>query len=62
MLLAQYVVTDDGGSLGLTLFALVGMIIPLIALVAVCWVFWRAKRREDAAARERDGWRNAPSS
>ncbi|HXV34156.1 MAG TPA: hypothetical protein VD769_09110 [Gaiellaceae bacterium] len=62
LLLAQHVMTDDGGSLALTLLALVGMIVPLIALAVVCWVFWRAKRRDDEAARAPDGWRNAPSS
>jgi cbb3-type cytochrome oxidase subunit 3 len=60
-ILAQ-VVTTDGGSLALTLFALVGMIVPLLALVYVCWIFWKAKKREDAEADRQDAWRNAPSS
>jgi hypothetical protein len=64
ILLAQHVMTDDGGSLALTLLALVGMIVPLLALACVCWVFWRAKKRDDAAEASgvADGWRNAPSS
>jgi hypothetical protein len=54
--------SDGGGSLALSIVALVGMIIPLIVLGVVCWIFWRAKKREDAAERRLDAWRNAHSS
>ena len=59
--LAQ-VVTTDGGSFALTMFALVGMIVPLLVLVYICWIFWKAKKRDDAEAQRQDEWRNAPSS
>ena len=51
-----------GGSLALTIVALVGMTIPLFVLGGICWVFWRAKKREDEATRRLDEWRNAHSS
>ena len=54
--------SDDGGSLALSIVALVGMIIPFIVLGVVCWVFWKAKKREEAAERRAGEWRNAHSS
>jgi len=37
------------GSGALTAFlVVVGMVIPLVVLGVVCWIFLRAKRREDA--------------
>lgn len=62
ILLAQQVVTDDGGSLALSIMALVGMAVPLIALGVVCWIFWKAKRRDDAEERRPSEWRNVHSS
>jgi cbb3-type cytochrome oxidase subunit 3 len=53
---------NEGGSFGLTIFALVGMIVPLIVLGYVCWIFWRAKKRDEAESRRADEWRNAHSS
>ena len=61
LLLAQHA-PNDGGSLALTVFALVGMIIPLVVLGYICWIFWKAKKREEAESRRADPWRNAPSS
>ena len=52
----------DGGSLVLSIVALVGMIIPFAVLGWVCWIFWKAKKREDAAERRASEWRNAHSS
>ena len=52
----------DGGSLILSVIALVAMIIPFFVLGFVCWVFWKAKRREEAAERRMHEWRNAHSS
>ncbi len=50
-------------SLALSILALVGMIIPYFVFGYVSWIFWKAKKREDAA---RDAsklpWRNARSS
>jgi cbb3-type cytochrome oxidase subunit 3 len=61
MLLAQHA-PNDGGSLALSIFALVGMIVPLIALGYICWIFWKARKRDEAASRQTDEWRNAHSS
>ena len=52
----------DDGSLAITLVALVAMLIPWGVLGGVCWVFWRAKKREDEASARVEEWRNAPSS
>ena len=52
----------DGGSLILSVIALVAMIIPFIVLGYVCWIFWKAKKREEAAERRASEWRNAHSS
>jgi heme/copper-type cytochrome/quinol oxidase subunit 2 len=60
-LLAQHGGMDDGDSLAFSILALVGMIIPIIILGVVCWVFWKAKRRDDEEKRRRE-WTNAHSS
>ena len=42
-----------------------GIVLALgwIALGVVCWIFWRAKKREDTARLEAaNRWPNAPSS
>jgi hypothetical protein len=62
ILLAQHVMDEDGGSLAITLVALVAMLIPWFVLGYVSWVFWKAKKRDDAESRRTDEWRNAPSS
>jgi ACR3 family arsenite efflux pump ArsB len=55
-----------GGNAALTaVLVVVGMVLPLVVLGVVCWIFLRAKRREDARGREDEGeaeWRNAHSS
>ena len=61
ILLAQHA-GDDGGSFALTMIALVAMIIPWFVLAYVSWIFWKAKKRDEAEERRRDAWRNAPSS
>ncbi|MGH3035720.1 MAG: hypothetical protein ACRDMU_00935 [Gaiellaceae bacterium] len=61
-LLAQMHPSDGGGSLILSIIALVAMIIPFIVLGYVCWIFWKAKKREEAAERRASEWRNAHSS
>ena len=60
-LLAQ-LAPNEGGSLGLTIFALGAMIVSLLVLGYVCWIFWKAKKRDDAESRRADEWRNARSS
>jgi hypothetical protein len=62
VILAHGLAPDGGGSLALSIVALVGMIIPFAVLSWVCWIFWKAKKREEAAARRTGEWRNAPSS
>lgn len=61
LLAQQYVLTDDG-STALTVVVLIGMLIPLAVLGYVCWIFWKAKKRDEAEERRRESWRNAPSS
>jgi cbb3-type cytochrome oxidase subunit 3 len=62
ILLAQHVMDEDGGSLAITLVALVAMLIPWFVLGYISWIFWKAKKRDEAEARRQDAWRNARSS
>jgi heme/copper-type cytochrome/quinol oxidase subunit 2 len=51
------------GELVMTIMLVTVLAVIWIALGVVCWIFWRAKKREDAALAEREvEWRNAPSS
>ncbi len=61
VLLAQHVMDEDRGSLAITLVALVAMLIPWFVLGYVSWIFWKAKKRDEAETRG-DAWRNARSS
>jgi hypothetical protein len=68
LLLAQGA-RDDGAAAGqttLTVFLVVVLVLIWVALGVVCWIFWRAKRREDAAKAEQANseapWQNAHSS
>jgi cbb3-type cytochrome oxidase subunit 3 len=62
ILLAQHAGHDDGGSFAITMVALVAMLIPWFVLAYVSWIFWKAKKRDDAQARGQDAWRNTRSS
>jgi len=62
ILLAQHAMDEDSGSLAITLVALVAMLIPWFVLGYISWIFWKAKKRDDAEARRQDAWRNARSS
>jgi cbb3-type cytochrome oxidase subunit 3 len=62
VLLAQHAGSDDAGSLAITLVALVAMLVPWFVLAYVSWIFWKAKKRDEAEERRKDEWRNAPSS
>ena len=62
ILLAQHVMDGDRGSLAITLVALVAMLIPWFVLGYVSWIFWKAKKRDDAHGGGEDAWRNARSS
>jgi len=53
---------DDGGSFAITMVALVAMLVPWFVLGYVSWIFWKAKKRDEAEERREDTWRNAPSS
>jgi membrane protein CcdC involved in cytochrome C biogenesis len=62
-LLAQTHVDHGGdGSFVITMIALFAMIIPWFILAYVSWIFWKAKKRDEAEERRRESWRNAPSS
>ena len=37
------------------------LVVVWVTLGVVCWIFWRAKKRDDAEKKEL-AWRNAPSS
>ena len=54
--------SPDGGSLAVSIIALVAMIIPWFVLGYVSWIFWKAKKRDEAEERRRRAWRNAHSS
>jgi hypothetical protein len=54
--------SGGGGSLILSIIALVAMIIPWFVLAYVGWIFWKAKKRDEAEERRRRAWRNAHSS
>jgi hypothetical protein len=45
----------DSGQIALEGIILASIVVPLLILAVVCWVFWRAKKREDDAALRRDG-------
>ncbi len=62
VLLAQHAMDEDSGSLAITLVALVAMLVPWFVLGYISWIFWKAKKRDDAQARKQDAWRNARSS
>ena len=62
ILLAQHAMDEDSGSLAITLVALVAMLVPWFVLGYISWIFWKAKKRDDAQARRQDAWRNARSS
>ena len=62
ILLAQHAMRDDGGSFAITMVALVAMLVPWFVLGYVSWIFWKAKKRDEAEERREDTWRNAPSS
>jgi hypothetical protein len=61
-LLAHGFLPDGHGSLALSILMLVGMIIPFFVLGGVCWIFWKAKQREEEDARRASEWRNVHSS
>jgi hypothetical protein len=55
---------DGAGATIMTIFLATVLALVWIALGVVCWVFWRAKKREDAAKAELEEakWQSAHSS
>jgi cbb3-type cytochrome oxidase subunit 3 len=39
-----------GGTAALDGIIVAAMVIPLVVLAVICWIFWKAKQREDAEA------------
>jgi hypothetical protein len=65
VLLAQHGGGGSGGELPMTIILVTVLVLIWVALGVVCWIFWRAKKREDLARSQREAkseWRNAPSS
>jgi len=55
--------TGGHGELVMSIMIVTVLTVIWTALGIVCWIFWRAKKREDAAQAESEvEWRNAPSS
>ena len=50
-----------GGLTVFTVLLVAVLVVVWVALGAVCWIFWKAKKRDDAEKKELE-WRNAPSS
>ncbi len=62
-LLAQHGGQGSGGETIMTVFLATVLVVIWVALGVVCWIFWRAKKRDDAARADGEvEWRNAPSS
>jgi hypothetical protein len=47
-LLAQHGGGGSGGETIMTIFLVTVLVVIWLTLGVVCWVFWRAKKREDA--------------
>ena len=50
-----------GGLTFFTALLVAVLVVVWVALGVVCWIFWRAKKRDDAEKKELE-WRNVPSS
>ena len=53
---------DETGQLVFTIMLVSVLALVWVVLGVVCWVFWRAKKRDEAEQGEEPGWRSAPSS
>ncbi len=51
-----------GGELPMTIMLVTVLVLIWAALGVVCWIFWRAKKREDAARERGEAKWNARSS
>ena len=54
--------TSETGQLVFTIMLVTVLAVVWIVLGVVCWIFWRAKKRDDAAAKEGSGWQSVRSS
>ena len=53
----------SGGETVMTIFLVTVLVVIWLALGVVCWIFWRAKKREDAEKRKAEvEWPSARSS
>ena len=43
----------DSGAVAVEAVIVASIVVPLALLGVICWIFWRAKKREDEAARLR---------
>ena len=43
----------DAGSVAVEAVILASIVVPLSVFGVICWIFWRAKKRDDEAARLR---------
>ena len=61
---AQHGGGGTGGETVMTVFLVAVLVVIWLALGVVCWIFWRAKKREDAAKRRETEveWPSARSS
>lgn len=55
---AGEVEVGESGLTAMTVMLVVVLTAVWVALGIVCWIFWRAKKREDARKKEIE-WRNA---
>ncbi|MBW3593460.1 MAG: hypothetical protein KY396_07185 [Actinobacteria bacterium] len=53
---------DDTGQLVFTIMLVSVLVLVWVVLGVVCWIFWRAKKRDDAANRKAPDWQSAHSS
>lgn len=53
---------DETGQLVFTIMLVSVLAVVWVVLGVVCWIFWRAKKRDDAANGKGSGWQSAPSS
>ncbi len=58
--IAPELTPSDVGELAMTIVLVAALVVPLAVLAVVCWIFWKAKVREEE---EREAqWPSAPSS
>ncbi|MDQ3857057.1 MAG: hypothetical protein M3304_10165 [Actinomycetota bacterium] len=61
-LLAQHGGGGSGGELPMTIMLVTVLVLIWAALGVVCWIFWRAKKREDEARERGEAKWNVRSS